>query len=216
MTLFFEHGNLDLPGQFAALSLRDAQDHRIAEAASPMSAATTQVSAASAPAGRNHVRVEGRKLWASGKAYTIRVVRGMYLDGATLNPASTVNYTGAPVCPTVSVVLGGTTLTRDINYTVTCSNNVGPGTGTVTVTGINGYIGTLSAPFTIVVPPRTSLAAATVSVAASAVYTGKAITPAVTVAVGGRTLRRDVDYTLVYTGNVKVGTATATVTGIGQ
>lgn len=48
---------------------------------------------------------------------------------------------------------------------------------------------------------------------ASAAYTGKAITPAVTVTVGGKTLKNGTDYTVAYKNNVNPGTATVTVTG---
>lgn len=46
-------------------------------------------------------------------------------------------------------------------------------------------------------------------------YTGKALTPAVTVTVGGRTLKKNTDYTAAYENNTKAGTASVTVTGIG-
>ncbi len=48
-----------------------------------------------------------------------------------------------------------------------------------------------------------------------AAYTGKAVTPAVTVTVGGKTLKNGTDYTVAYKNNVNPGTATATVTGKG-
>ena len=47
-------------------------------------------------------------------------------------------------------------------------------------------------------------------------YTGSAITPAVKVTVGGKTLTQGTDYTVSYANNVNPGTATAAVTGIGN
>lgn len=47
------------------------------------------------------------------------------------------------------------------------------------------------------------------------VYTGKALTPAVTVKYGKKTLKQDTDYTLAYKNNKNVGVATVTVTGMG-
>lgn len=47
-------------------------------------------------------------------------------------------------------------------------------------------------------------------------YTGKKLTPAVTVTVNGRTLEKGEDYTVTYKNNVKPGTATATVVGEGD
>ena len=46
--------------------------------------------------------------------------------------------------------------------------------------------------------------------------TGEAITPTPTVTLGGKTLVKDTDYTLSYADNTDVGTATITVTGIGD
>jgi uncharacterized repeat protein (TIGR02543 family) len=61
---------------------------------------------------------------------------------------------------------------------------------------------------------RVSLSSATLSVPAQT-YTGKAVTPAVTVKSGTSVLRAGTDYTLSYVNNVKVGNATVTVTGKG-
>lgn len=46
--------------------------------------------------------------------------------------------------------------------------------------------------------------------------TGSAITPTLTVTYGGRTLVLNTDYSVAYTNNTAVGTATATITGIGD
>lgn len=51
--------------------------------------------------------------------------------------------------------------------------------------------------------------------AANQTYTGGALTPAVTVKAGGMTLTNGTDYTVNFTNNVNVGTATATIAGKG-
>lgn len=51
---------------------------------------------------------------------------------------------------------------------------------------------------------------------ASYAYTGKAITPAVTVKLGSQTLKAGTDYRLSYSNNKKLGTAKLTITGIGS
>lgn len=61
----------------------------------------------------------------------------------------------------------------------------------------------------------TSLEGATVS-ASQQTYTGKTLTPAVTVKLEGTTLVKDTDYTVAYAKNVNVGTASITVTGKGN
>jgi uncharacterized repeat protein (TIGR02543 family) len=72
------------------------------------------------------------------------------------------------------------------------------------------------------VPGGTGLGAQTVALSqvaigqiASRVYTGKALTPAVSVVYKGKTLKAGTDYTLVHTANKAVGTATVTIIGRG-
>jgi hypothetical protein len=56
----------------------------------------------------------------------------------------------------------------------------------------------------------------TFSSVSSQTYTGSAITPAVTVSYNGKTLTNGTDYTIAYSNNVNVGTATITITGKGN
>ena len=64
-------------------------------------------------------------------------------------------YTGQAIEPAVTVTVNGTVLTPGTDYRVTYTNNVQPGTATMTVTGIAtasdiiGYTGTVSMDFTI-------------------------------------------------------------------
>jgi uncharacterized repeat protein (TIGR02543 family) len=60
------------------------------------------------------------------------------------------------------------------------------------------------------------IADATVAPIPDQTYTGAAITPTVTVTMGPDTLVEDTDYTLSYANNTNVGTATVTITGIGD
>lgn len=60
------------------------------------------------------------------------------------------------------------------------------------------------------------ISGATVSPVVAKYYTGKAITQNFTVVLGGKTLKENTDYTVSYANNVKVGTATLTITGKGQ
>ena len=62
-------------------------------------------------------------------------------------------YTGSAIAPAVTVTFEGFTLTEGTDYTVAYSNNVDPGTATVTITGIGGYTGSTSLTFMIVEPP---------------------------------------------------------------
>ena len=72
------------------------------------------------------------------------------LNDAVILPIATQNYkSGSAVTPAVTVQYSGLTLTKDVDYKVTYSNNTNTGTATVKVTGINGYTGSKSASFII-------------------------------------------------------------------
>ena len=64
---------------------------------------------------------------------------------------------------------------------------------------------------------RISISKASVTLSTSTyAYDGKAKTPSVTVKVNGKTLKKDTDYTVSYSNNTKVGTATLKITGKGN
>ena len=63
---------------------------------------------------------------------------------------------------------------------------------------------------------KIDLSSATVNSINSQTYTGSSIKPSVTVTLNGKTLKLNEDYTLTYSNNVNVGTATITINGIGN
>lgn len=75
------------------------------------------------------------------------------ISSARVSAIPSQTYTGSAITPTVTVTYDGATLTEGTDYTVAYSNNVGPGTATVTITGIGGYTGSTSLTFLIVEPP---------------------------------------------------------------
>lgn len=60
-----------------------------------------------------------------------------------------MTYNGSEQKPDVTVKDGDKTLELDKDYTVAYSNNVNVGTATVTITGIDGYTGTVTKTFTV-------------------------------------------------------------------
>ena len=99
------------------------------------------------------------------------------------------------------------------DYTISYRNNLNVGVTTVIATGMGDYTGYTSKNFTIT---KRALAGGTVSVASSVSFTGSNITPSVTVKVAGRTLTNGTDYTVSYSNNKNVGTASVYVYGKGN
>lgn len=126
-------------------------------------------------------------------------------------------YTGSAVKPAYTVTLDGKKLTAGTDFNVVFSNNVNVGTAAIlTVTGTGNYKGTVVAYFAITAK---DLSKADVNVQSS-VYTGKPLTPAVTVTLDDEILNADIDYVVSYSNNVNATTAkskaTVTVKGTGN
>ena len=124
-----------------------------------------------------------------------------------------VDFTGKVQEPDVIGTDGEKALVSDRDFTVAFKDNTNVGTATATITGKGNYTGSVDVTFEIL---GKSIQKATVSGLKSVAYTGKAITPAVTVKLDGKTLKKGTDYTVKYANNIKVGTATVTITGKGD
>lgn len=71
------------------------------------------------------------------------------IDGAEISAIPTMTYTGSAVEPQPTVTLGGKTLVKDRDYTLSHKNNVNMGTATVIVSGQGDYRESISATFKI-------------------------------------------------------------------
>ena len=120
-------------------------------------------------------------------------------------------YTGEEWKPEVAVSFNDAALTADTDYTVSYENNINAGTAKIIITGIGDHFtGSTEKTFTI---NSAEISGCTFAPIADVTYNTKAHTPEVTVAISGRTLEADTDYTVSYASNVNAGTATVTVTG---
>ena len=152
--------------------------------------------------------------------YTGTVTKSFEIAKADISSAtisdidSPVGYTGTAYEPEVTVTFNRTELALDTDYTVAYTNNVNAGEATVTITGTGTHFkGSVEKHFTIT---AADLSGCTFAPIADVTYNTKAHTPEVTVAISGRTLEADKDYTVSYASNVNAGTATVTVTGKGN
>ena len=148
-------------------------------------------------------------------SFTFKFSGKTSLTGATIEQIETP-YTGQKLTPDPKVVVDGITLIRDVDYSITYEANTNVGHHTIHITGIGAYEGTengnlwilqrdLSKPGTTVSLDKKSYA-----------WTGKAIQPKVTLkAKEGGTLKTT-DYTVTFTNNIKVGTATIIITAKGD
>ena len=125
---------------------------------------------------------------------------------------STYAYDGKAKKPGVTVKLNGKTLKNGTDYTVSYSNNTKVGTAKVTITGKGNYTGSVSKTYSI----KNNFKKATVSGISNKSYTGKNITQSITAKYNGKTLKNGTDYTVSYSSNKSIGTATVKIAGKGS
>ena len=125
---------------------------------------------------------------------------------------STYAYDGKTKTPSVTVKVNGKTLKKDTDYTVSYSNNTKVGTATVKITGKGNYTGSVSKTYSI----KNDFKKATISGISNKSYTGKNITQSITVKYNGKTLKKGTDYTVSYSSNKNIGTATVKIAGKGS
>ncbi len=125
---------------------------------------------------------------------------------------STYAYDGKAKKPGVTVKLNGKALKNGTDYIVSYSNNTKVGTATVKITGKGNYTGSISKTFKI----KNNFKKATISGISTKAFTGKNITQSITVKYNGKTLKKGTDYTVSYSSNKNIGTATVKVAGKGS
>ena len=143
----------------------------------------------------------------SGAALAGRWVRAHgNVARATISVSASYSYTGRAIEPKVKVKLGTQELVEGEDYLVYFTNNVRPGTATVTVKGwsaideddtgwFGGLVsGTKNKTFKITCP----VSKLTVTAPKAQTYTGKALVPRVGVKLGATTLKSGTDYALSY------------------
>lgn len=159
------------------------------------------------------VKITGKGNYSGTTSTTFTIVGNIGL--AEISAIGTQNYTGSAVTPKPTVKQAGRTLTEGTDYKLSYTNNVNPGTATVTITGINEYGGSKTLTFNICRDISGGLQV--VGLGDKYLYTGKAIVPALgKVSAYGQVLTLNKDYTVAVKNNVAVGTATLVVSGKGN
>ncbi len=133
------------------------------------------------------------------------------ITSAMFQAIPAVTYTGTAITPDPSVA-AGYTLVKNTDYQLAYTANTNAGTGSVTVSGIGNYTGSIVLNFTIQPAPLQSTMFQTL---ADAAYTGLQIKPEPLVAVGSA-LQKTRDYVLTYAANLLPGGAIVTVSGTGN
>ena len=149
------------------------------------------------------------------RSYTL-VIEPKYISPTITLPDATYHYIGSKITPEVTVTYEDIPLVENVDYTVTYDDNTDSGYGWVYINPVEGsnytFSENLSKWFWIYV---TNILYDDITISPSTVtYTGTEREVNVSVVVEGRTLIKDTDYTVEYSGNVSSGTAYVIVKGI--
>ena len=162
-------------------------------------------------AGTAKITITGTGNYSGSRTTSFTIsARSISLASNTAVPAQT--YTGGKaLTPSVTLKYGSVVLKNGTDYTLSWQSNKNPGTAVITATGKGNWTGTKKISFSVKTRDFS-----TVSVhIPDTYYTGKARKSAPVVTVGSVTLVNGRDYKITYKNNKNIGTAKATLTGLG-
>lgn len=162
-----------------------------------------------------YITVYGINNYGGEKTFSVKYGASILNADVQLYPTS-YDYNGSYRQPSAAVKLGTKALVQNRDYKLVYENNLNAGTAKVKVVGIGDYAGTIEKTFIISQKSLSAYDAAATLSSDTVLYDGKKAEPAVTVTCGGRTLVKDVDYTVSYYNNDKIGTATLYIYGKGN
>ncbi len=170
--------------------------------------------------GQASILITGAGNYTGGIIGTFNIVEEIVVTELTeemVTPIPNQTIRTAPVTPAVEVKDGTKTLIKDRDYTVTYEDNDAVGLGQAVITGQGNYSGTVTVFFVIEEFVPTVITEAMVTPIPDQFYTGAALTPAVVIKDGAKTLVKDTDYTIAYAYNTNISdTARAVISGKGD
>ena len=156
------------------------------------------------------VIITGKGNFEGTKEITFKITKPSEI---TVESIADQTYTGSALTPKVVVKEGSKVLTKNVDYTVSYSNNINVGTASVKITGKGSYKGSYTVNFKIL---PCAISKAGIRKIIDQRYNGNEIKPSVSLTYKYKTLKKGTDYTVSYSNNINAGTATVTITGIGS
>jgi len=164
------------------------------------------------------LRFTGRRDFAGNKDIRITVTENLRsLDDVSISEIPDQQYTGLEIIPSITITDGDYTLILSHDFEISVTNNIEVGAATITVNGLGDYEGQRKVSFNIV---GRSINSAIVEGISKYVPYGGANTTinGIKLYYDQNATRYDLvegrDYSVFYTNNNKIGTATLTINGI--
>lgn len=155
----------------------------------------------------------------TGTVETNFIIAPQYINTTIIYNIPEQIYTGEEITPDAIVTFGGAKLVRGKDYTLSYENNIEIGIGKIIIEGKGNFTGTVTKEFNIVAEPSEELldiSKAVIPQLPDKIYAGMSITPEFVITYDGEKLDKGVDYVVYYSNNINVGTAIATIVGIGD
>lgn len=144
-------------------------------------------------------------------------VNAKNVDITTVSDIPVQTYSGREITPSFTVMNENVSLRKDVDYKVSYKNNINAGKASIVIEGIGNYTGTKEISFEIV--PK-NISSVQNGVVTAEEYNGKEHKPDIKLTDSGSgtsvELVNGKDYSIEYTNNISVGTATAKFTGKGN
>lgn len=160
------------------------------------------------------ITVKGKNNYQGEQSKQFRIVAAN-INNATVNTIANQTYTGSDIKPEPVVYYNGIKLVKGTDYTVSYSNNKVKGTASLILTGKGNFTGTKTVNF-LIVAKEINKSDVKVTAPKDLIFEGKNIESRPTITYNGMTLVEGKDYTLQFKNHLLVGTATVTITGIGN
>ena len=167
--------------------------------------------------GDNNVNVGEGTFTVTGKGFYKGSVSGTFaitpadISQATMSGIVDKEYSPRGVTQTPTITWNDQVLVADTDYELSYTNNENAGTATVTAMGMGNFTGSVSSQFTI---NKVSICSFDLQLE-NKTYTGRPITQSISFWHGGNVLENE-GFTTSYKDNIEPGTATVTITGIGN
>ena len=163
--------------------------------------------------GTAQITVTGKGDYAGELIIEFTIAKDTVYD-LTIENIDPVVYTGLECAPDPIVSDGELILTRDTDYELTYSQNINAGTAKILLKGINDYAGEVELTFTILPIDIEDLQVTGIS--SEAEFTGESKTIAPVIVFDTYELQMGTDYLITYENNINAGTASYTISGIGN
>lgn len=145
------------------------------------------------------------------KTFTIEKAN---INDVTINRIENQTYKGIELKPDIDSVWGSYDLEKGKDYSLTYENNINKGTATVTIQAKGNFEGVRIVSFEISAANISK--DITIPSVSKVTYSGNPITPQVVPSIGNYRLVLNKDYTVSYSNNVKIGSASIIIRGIGN